>query len=123
MIEVITKSFATDTKAFRLHVIGKTIAEPSARAAWEHESQLFIEGFKITYNGLNCGLPGCYDNLNVEHWSRHCAVCSYKFHASSILSAGQSWETCNDARRTKAKLSGNFAQSSYNYTFTFWNCA
>ncbi len=127
ILEVVSKSFGEGTKAFTLDFKGKTVAPNNlaavTRSSWEFESQLFIEGFIITYNGLNCGNPGCYSNLDVEHWSRACALCSYKLYAKKSLSAGQTWSSCNDARRTKAKLSGTLPQTSYNYSFTFWNCA
>jgi hypothetical protein len=124
MLEVISKSFGTDTKAFKLDFKGRSVVTQSTmRSTWEHESSLFIEGFIIQYYGPNCTLASCYDNLKVDHWTRHCALCSYKFFATNTLAPGQGWSSCNDGRRTKAVLSGNFSPSHYNYSFTFWNCA
>ena len=123
MLEVLDKKFGKDTKAFTLEFRGTpTSLDPEARSSWEFESSLFIEGFQITYYGL-CQPSNCCNTLTVQHWTRSCALCSYKLFATKSMNPGEYWESCNDGRRTKAVLSGSLPQSAYNYNFVFWNCA
>jgi hypothetical protein len=124
MMEVVSKSFGESVKAFTLKFRSKRVADLTAERGLliEYESSLFIEGFIIDYTAFLCQ-GGCNDDLKVEHWSRQCSLCSYKFHASKSLNPGESWSSCKDARRTKAKLFGDFPISFYDYNFTFWNCA
>jgi len=126
MLEVVDRSFGPDTKAFTLKFRGRETVLPGSPGpkslSAEYESALFIEGFQIDYLGLTCGTCS-FSGINVEHWSRACALCSYKLWASKNLSPGQSWQTCHDARRTKAKILGVLPNSFYNWNFTFWNCS
>lgn len=127
MLEVISKSFGPDTKAFTLKFHGKrSISIPpgtdlSAFDVQTYESELFIEGFQISYQSFNCG--GCGNAIKVQHFSRACALCSYKLWAEKTLVPGQSWASCHDARRTKAVISTAYGLSLYTWSFTFWNCA
>jgi hypothetical protein len=124
MLEVVSKTFGPSTKAFTLKFVGKnTVEEVGSRGLIaEYESSLFIEGFIIDYISFGCGST-CNPNILVEHWSRSCALCSYKLYAYQSLAPGTSWSTCKDARRTKAKIFGDYPVSFYTWNFTFWNCA
>ncbi len=124
MLEVVSKSFGPETKAFTLQFRGKDEYQPNSVTPLSlatYESEMYVEGFKITYLGFNCGT--CTGDITVQHWSRQCALCSYKLFASQVLSPGQYWQSCNDARRTKAVINGMFPASYYSWNFTFWNCA
>jgi hypothetical protein len=122
MLEVVSKSFGTDTKAFKLHFRGRTSVGVNLRDAWEFESTLFIEGFKLEYHRLNCPTK-CTGDLIVEHWSRMCAFCRFRIHSTTTLSPGHGFFSCNDARRTLVKFSGDSPRTAYVFTFTFLNCA
>jgi len=87
----------------------------------EEGPERFVEGFEFTYNSINC--INCDTRLRIEHYSRACALCSYKFYASQTLTPGQSWSSCHDARRTKVKVFGYYAKSDYNYQLSFWDCS
>jgi hypothetical protein len=127
LLEVASKKFGDNTKAFTLKFRGKSVVGSDGKIVdrallEENESQLFIEGFMIDYLTFNCN-NGCNDDILVEHWSRACALCSYKKFASRSLNPGEGWDSCNDARRTKCKIFGDYPRSFYSWNFTFWNCA
>ena len=127
LLEVASRSFGPDTKAFTLKFKGKSAVGQTgdnfgAQIA-EYESQLYVEGFKIDYLSFGCNSGGCDNSLEVQHWSRSCGLCNYKLYASHTLHPGESWASCNDSRRTKVKIFGSFSPNMYSWNFTFWNCS
>jgi hypothetical protein len=87
-----------------------------------YESDTYVEGFVINYRSFFC--PGCVSSIRVEHWSRDCRLCSYKKVAERTLLPGESWSSCYDGRRTKAKVYGQYSDRSfYDWSFNFWNCS
>jgi hypothetical protein len=135
MLEVVSKSFGPDTQAFSLKFRSKRelqqddhgavpadgLGEAVSALSETHESALYIEGFQIDYLSFAC--DACNNQMTVEHYSRSCGVCSYYLHAKKVLYPGQSWYSCNDARRTKVKITGTYDASFYNWNLTFVNCA
>jgi hypothetical protein len=103
----------TDTTA--VHSESETLLATS-------ESDTWVEGFVINYQSFLC--PSCASSIRVEHWSRDCRLCSYKRVAERTLFPGESWSSCNDGRRTKVKIYGQYSdRAAYNWSFNFWDCS
>lgn len=121
-IEVLSKTFGENISSFRLKVRGQNkVNEVHDRGLLaEYTSSLHIEGFHLNYHSFACG--NCNDDIQVYHYTKKCGFCSYKFWASRTLSPGENWSSCNDGRRTRVKIYGEFPISFYDWDFSFWNC-
>jgi hypothetical protein len=123
--EIIAKNISPEAPAYRINFAPKSSTEPLIGAidrdfpfdeTWH--SALFEEGINLAFTSSTCFSK----QMEVEHATKHCALCGYKVYSLGSIFPGSNWYSCNDGRRTRLTVRTFCTITTFVWGFNFINC-